>query len=207
MLANYTIGLPCHKIPHLPIQVSTTESDASSEQTQIKLICLADRNNPLSRSFYSEVAATRCRNCGIEMVAGAAFCPSCGKPVGLASDLAARTAARAVGLPPNIAGALCYLAGFITGILFLVLEPYRQDRFVRFHAFQSIFFSSVWIMVYFALAMLLSQLPRTTWRLVVGLSTLLSLALFGVALWLTYKAYSNERFKVPLIGDLAEKHV
>lgn len=147
----------------------------------------------------------RCGNCGVEMVPGAAFCPSCGKPVSLAPDPAAGTAARSAGLPSNIAGALCYLAGFITGILFLVLEPYRQDRFVRFHAFQSIFFSLGWIVLHFALVMLMSLLPWTMWHLVAGFSTLLSLALLCVALWLMYKAYSNERFKVPVIGDLAEK--
>lgn len=150
----------------------------------------------------------RCGNCGVEMVDGAAFCASCGKPAALAATSPAGAGAVAsTGVQSNVAGALCYLAGFITGILFLLLEPYRQDRFVRFHAFQSIFFSLGWIVSHFALAMLLSLLPWTLWHLVATLSTLLSLALFCLALWLMFKAYNHERFKLPVIGDLAEKQV
>ncbi len=51
----------------------------------------------------------------------------------------------AAGLTPNVAGALTYLVGAITGILFLVIDPFKTDRFVRFHAFQSIFFNLAWI--------------------------------------------------------------
>src|SRR5262245_7730099 len=48
--------------------------------------------------------------------------------------------AQNVDLKPNVAGMLCYPLSFITGMLFLVLTPYNRDRFVRFHAWQSIFF-------------------------------------------------------------------
>jgi len=51
----------------------------------------------------------------------------------------------------NVAGALCYLVGFITGVLFLILEPYSKRPFVRFHAFQSVFFSVGWILLSIAL--------------------------------------------------------
>ena len=54
------------------------------------------------------------------------------------------------GLQANAAGALAYLAGIITGILFLVIDPYKSDRFVRFHAFQSIFFNVAWIALWMA---------------------------------------------------------
>jgi len=147
----------------------------------------------------------QCENCGVEMVVGAAFCASCGKPVSVAAPVPGGTAAVSSGLQPNVAGALCYLAGFITGILFLVLEPYRRDQFVRFHAFQSIFFSLAWIVLRFALGMLLSLMPWTMWQLVASLTSLISLALLGVAIFLMYKAYSKERFKLPVLGDLAEK--
>ena len=45
----------------------------------------------------------------------------------------------------NVVGALTYLAGFVTGIVFLVLDPYKSNSFVRFHAFQSIFFNVAWV--------------------------------------------------------------
>ena len=57
----------------------------------------------------------------------------------------APAAAAGSGLTPNVAGALAYLLGFITGVLFLVIDPFKNDRFVRFHAFQSIFFNVLWI--------------------------------------------------------------
>jgi len=139
------------------------------------------------------------------MVAGSAFCASCGQSVRLGAAESGGTVAATPGLQSNVAGALCYLAGFITGILFLVLEPYRHDRFVRFHAFQSIFFSVAWIVLHLAMAMLLSLLPWTLWHFVATLSSLISLALLCVALYLMYRAYNKERFKLPVIGDLAEK--
>lgn len=146
-----------------------------------------------------------CSKCGVEMVPGSAFCASCGQPASLvAADSGSAAVARS-GLSANVAGALCYLAGFVTGILFLVLEPYRRDPFVRFHAFQSIFFNVAWILLYIALGFVESLLPWSLWHLVSMLSTLLSLALLCIALWLMYRAYHNERFKLPVIGDLAEK--
>jgi uncharacterized membrane protein len=134
---------------------------------------------------------------------GAAFCASCGQPVAPADSSAG--IAVASGLRPNVAGALCYLVGFITGILFLVLEPYQHDRFVRFHAFQSIFLSLAGIVMHFAVGILLLMLPWTLWHLVQTLSSLISLALLAVALWLMYKAYKNQRFRLPMIGDLADR--
>jgi len=149
----------------------------------------------------------RCANCGVEMIAGAAFCPSCGKPVGLAAagPSAIGKAVASPGLQTNVAGALCYLGGFVTGILFLVLEPYRHDRFIRFHAWQSIFLSIAWVVLHVALYILLSALPWTLWHLTATISTLASLALFLVVLLTMFKAYSNERFKLPVIGDLAQR--
>jgi uncharacterized membrane protein len=139
------------------------------------------------------------------MLAGAAFCASCGQSVSLVGANPGGTAIATPALPANVAGALCYLAGFVTGILFLVLEPYRRDRFVRFHAFQSIFFNVAGIVSYLALGILQSLLPWTLWHLMASVSTLFSLALLCVALWLMYRAYNNQLFKLPFLGDFAEK--
>jgi uncharacterized membrane protein len=147
----------------------------------------------------------RCGNCGVEMIAGAAFCASCGRPV-ISADASTGAVVTSSGLQANVAGALCYLAGFVTGIVFLVLEPYRHDRFVRFHAFQAIFLSVAWVILHFALGISMSLMPWTLWHFTAALSSLVSLAFLGLAFLLMYKAYSNERFKLPVIGDLAEKH-
>jgi uncharacterized membrane protein len=105
----------------------------------------------------------------------------------------------------NVAGALCYVLGLITGIIFLALAPYNQNRFVRFHAFQAIFFHVAWIALWIVRLALAFVLP---W----GMSLLLSLFMLliwlgGLACWifLIVKAYNGERFKLPIIGDIAEK--
>ncbi|MEP7272522.1 MAG: DUF4870 domain-containing protein [Acidobacteriota bacterium] len=109
------------------------------------------------------------------------------------------------GLQPNVAGLLCYVAGLVTGILFLVLDPYNKDRFVRFHAFQAIFLHVAWIGLWIVTSILDSFLP---WGLGIVV-TLLQLAMWlgGIALWVyaMIKAYNNEKFKIPLIGDIAEQ--
>lgn len=149
----------------------------------------------------------RCGNCGVEMIAGAAFCPSCGKPVGMlaAGFSTTGTAEASPGLQTNVAGALCYFAGLVTGILFLCLEPYRHDRFIRFHAWQSIFLSVAWFAAYFVLGIFLAIFPGMLWRLTWFLHSAFALSFFLLWLLLMYKAYNNERFRLPVIGDLAER--
>ncbi len=109
------------------------------------------------------------------------------------------------GLQPNVAGLLCYVAGLVTGILFLVLEPYNKDRFVRFHAFQAIFLHVGLIALWIATSILDAILPWGLGFIV----TLLQLGMWlgGFALWIytMIKAYNHEKFKIPLIGDIAEQ--
>ena len=118
-------------------------------------------------------------------------------------------AATGEGLTENAAAALCYLAGLITGILFLVLEPYNKNRTIRFHAFQSIFLNVAWIAVYIVLSILfrimLQILPYSLWSLI-GLLYWVVLLPF-VILWvmLMVKAYQNQKWVLPIIGPIAEK--
>ncbi|HEY7404705.1 MAG TPA: DUF4870 domain-containing protein [Candidatus Angelobacter sp.] len=109
----------------------------------------------------------------------------------------------------NLAGALCYIAGFITGIIFLVMEPYGKNRFVRFHAFQSIFFSVVCIVFSMVWSWVFVSLLFTPgmglWGLLSLVWLVIRLAMFAAWIFLMYKAYNNEEFKLPFIGDLAAK--
>ncbi len=105
----------------------------------------------------------------------------------------------------NLAGALCYIIGLFTGILFLVLAPYNQSKFVRFHAFQSIFFHVAWIAFWVALTIVSIAMPFALHMLVSLLSILIGLGGLCCWLFLMFKAYNNERFKLPVIGDLADK--
>lgn len=102
----------------------------------------------------------------------------------------------------NVAGMLAYVT-IVPAILFLVLEPYNRKRFVRFHSFQMIFFSVAWIVIWIALSFV-GMIP------VLGWLTLLIwplLGLGGLLLWiiLLVKANQGQMFKLPVVGDLAEK--
>ena len=109
------------------------------------------------------------------------------------------------GLTENVAGALCYILGLLTGVLFLALAPYNQSKFVRFHAFQAIFWHIAWIGLWIV-NMIISMAMPWGLRLISSLFWL-AIALGGLFVWLflMYKAYNNERFKLPIIGDIAEK--
>ena len=108
----------------------------------------------------------------------------------------------------NVAGLLCYLFGFITGIIFLVMEPYKNDKFVRFHALQSILFSIFCIIISWgASALLFGMMFAGGFGFAFTLLRVIQLAVFVAFLFLMYKAYNNEQFKLPIIGDIAAKHV
>jgi len=111
----------------------------------------------------------------------------------------------------NVAGLLTYILGFITGIIFLVIEPYKNDKFVRFHAFQSIFFNVALVVFWIAYTILTSILGFVSLGIlavVMGLvGVLISLAILAYWIFLMYKAYNNELYRIPFIGDLAAKQV
>src|SRR5438067_9979795 len=90
-----------------------------------------------------------CANCGTQVEGQ--FCATCGRPVGASPAQPQFTPAAATpaaaGMTDNVAGLLCYILGFVTGIIFLVLAPYNQNKFIRFHAYQSIFLSVAWVAV------------------------------------------------------------
>ena len=104
-------------------------------------------------------------------------------------------------LKPNVAGLLCYPLSFITGILFLVLTPYNKDQFVRFHAYQSIFFFVAMVILNIILGVITIMTP---WFLDNLLWTSLRLLALGGTGWLMYQAYLGNKYKLPVIGDLAE---
>jgi uncharacterized membrane protein len=102
---------------------------------------------------------------------------------------------------------LAYLLGFITGMLFLAIEPYKYDPFVGFHAFQSIFLSCFCFVFFMGWSMLI----RITfgigflWTMLALLVYLLRLAYILLNFFLIYKAFRYQRFSLPVIGPLAAK--
>ena len=102
-----------------------------------------------------------------------------------------------MGLEPNIAGLLCYLLGWVTGLVFLVLE--KENKFVRFHAMQSIAtFGALTVVI-----IILNFIPYIGWILAWLVN------LLGLALWiiLMVKAYQGQTYKLPWAGNFAEKQV
>lgn len=151
-----------------------------------------------------------CAKCGAQLNVGATFCGSCGTPVSAARGSAPAAGAGSA-MASNVAGLLTYILGFITGIIFLVIEPYKNDKFVRFHAFQSIFFN-VAIIVFWIVYTILSTILGIVSFGILGvvmaiLGLLIALAILLYWIFLMYKAYSNERYMIPFIGGLAAKQV
>lgn len=142
-----------------------------------------------------------CSSCGAEMGDTAAFCPKCGKAVaqptatGTAAAPSVATTTAGAGLQDNIAGLLAYL--FIPAIIFLLVEPYNRNRFIRFHSFQSIFIGIFSLVVHTVLWMI----PVLGWII----APFFSLLMFIVWIVCMIKAYQMQYFKLPFIGDLAEK--
>ncbi|MBZ5724779.1 MAG: hypothetical protein LAP87_07255 [Acidobacteriia bacterium] len=107
----------------------------------------------------------------------------------------------------NAASALCYVLGFITGILFLVLEPYKNNRTIRFHAFQSIFLSVGVILIRWVLGMLLFGMLHSLGDAfaLFGLLSLVSLACFALWLFMIIATYQGKQIVLPIIGPLAQQ--
>ena len=102
------------------------------------------------------------------------------------------------GLDPNVAAALAYAVGWVTGLAFLVFE--QDNRFVKFHALQSIIvFGSLSIAWMIALAV-----PFLGW-----IFAFLVIPPLSAVLWLIlmYKAYQGDRYKLPYAGDMAEQRL
>lgn len=133
-----------------------------------------------------------CAKCGAEITGGAQFCPKCGAP----SAPEASRPGSTMNMDQNVAGLLCYLVGWITGLIFYLME--KENKFVRFHAMQSIVvFGTLTV-----LSIVLGVIP------VVGVVLGPIIGILGLVLWilLMVKAYQGEKFKLPVAGDIAEKN-
>jgi uncharacterized membrane protein len=147
-----------------------------------------------------------CSACGSD-VGGAAFCPKCGAAQGAAAAPApaggAPVASGTSGLEENVAGLLCYVLGWVTGLIFFIID---KRPFVKFHAAQSIAMSVGIMAVYFAFGILFAMMHFVSMGfLALAIWPLLWLLVFVLWIFMMYKAYQHEKFKLPLIGDIAEK--
>jgi uncharacterized membrane protein len=153
-----------------------------------------------------------CPGCGTQMADNAAFCPTCGKPAAQAGSTGAAPSAdnyATTSAPPlaeNVAGMLAYFT--IPAIIFLLIEPYNRNRFVRFHSFQCLFVVVALVVADVALMILSSifhLLPVIGWFITALMWPLYSLAVLALWLLLVIKAYQHEIYKLPVVGDMAER--
>ena len=117
-----------------------------------------------------------CSRCGVQF--DGRFCSGCGAPVVTGRDV-------------NLPAALCYLFGAFSGVVFLLLPPFKVDRAIRFHAFQSIVGTGALLTLYALVALLLPWLLPLT-------------GLASMALWLfvLLKTYQGQKVILPVIGPL-----
>ncbi len=144
-----------------------------------------------------------CSQCGQE-IGNAAFCPKCGASQGAATAPAATVAATSAtaGLDENVAGLLCYILGWITGLIFLLID---KRPFVKFHAAQAIAMSIAVTVLYFVLGIFIGMMHFIHLGLLAFLLyPLLGLAFLVLWIFVMYKAYQHEKYKLPIIGDLVE---
>ena len=107
------------------------------------------------------------------------------------------------GLSENAAGGLAYIT-IIPAIIFLLVDPYNKSSYIRFHAWQCIFMAIAWFIIDVAV-MIFGSFLSFFRLLTFGLYPLISLAMLILWIMVLIKAFNGERFKLPIIGDLAEK--
>jgi len=149
----------------------------------------------------TNVPLTSCPHCAAQMPETAGYCPGCGRPM----QTEARAQGRVGPLPEPLAGALVYFT-FIPAIVFLVLEPYKNNRFVRFHSFQCLLLWGAGILVAIVLklaGLLLFIIPVLGPLLVVLVSTVVGFGAVVIWLVLVVKAFQGQMFRLPLLGDFA----
>ena len=163
-----------------------------------------------------------CSQCGAD-VTGVGFCAKCGAPVegasggGTASSASSGAgASSAAGSQDNLMGALAYVT-VIPAIVFLLIEPYKKNRFIRFHSFQCIFFALAAFVLHIGTTILsvalsfvvgfgLAPFLQTeVGMLLTLLGMLVTIGIFIVWIVLVLKAYQGQEFRLPLIGGLAAK--
>lgn len=101
----------------------------------------------------------------------------------------------------KLKGAVAYLLGPITGVALLLME--KQNKFIRFHAMQS----TLLFGLFFLISVVLGIIPILGWLIALILSPILTIVAFALWLVLMWKAYSGEKYKLPYIGEIAEKQL
>ena len=109
------------------------------------------------------------------------------------------TPAASTGMSNNVAGALCYLFTWVTGLIFLLIEPYKNDKTVRFHGFQGLYLFVAWLIEEQVMRPIFGRIPG------MHLHALISALLLGASIFMMVKAAHDEAYSLPLFGELAQR--
>jgi len=142
-----------------------------------------------------------CNLCGAQIADGTTTCAAC------LSKAPAAPAASGSGMADNVAGMLAYIT-IIPAIIFLVTEPYNKSRFVRFHSWQNLFLHLAAVVLWiglFIVSIVLAFIPILGHLISFLLWAGLSVGVLIVWIILLMKANQGVMYKLPVIGDLAEK--
>ena len=140
-----------------------------------------------------------CASCGSQV--DGSFCAKCGARVG-APVPASGPGVQSATMADNVASALCYVLGLITGIIFLVLAPYNRNRVIRFHAFQSIFLHAGCIALAIGVNIVLSILHMWSFFFI---GSLVWLGFFILWIYLIIQTYQGNTIELPVIGPIARQ--
>jgi uncharacterized membrane protein len=153
-----------------------------------------------------------CGSCGTQVADGTAFCPKCGKAVAAAHGQSSAPASQGnaapatAGLEENVAGTLAYSLGWITGIVFLLIDKRHS---VRFHAAQSIVVFGLTSILYWIIISVFGleiAIGRAGWGWSAGLLLYYGICIVMLVAWifLMYQAYNRKMFRVPGAADIAD---
>jgi uncharacterized membrane protein len=140
-----------------------------------------------------------CSHCGGQVSDQDLYCRGCGtrQPVTAAPP--------GEGLNPRTASLLCYVPflGWIAAVVALASNRFRQNRSVRFHAFQGLYLFVAWLIVHWVL----SPIPAFRWARGFHFHDMLELAVLGVSIFMMIKVGQGQDFSLPILGELAQKSV
>jgi uncharacterized membrane protein len=141
-----------------------------------------------------------CSQCGNQVDAADVFCARCGARQPIASP---RPTDPFSSISPRTASILCYIPalGWICSIIVLASVRFRDNRIVRFHAFQGLYLFVAYLIEDWVLKPMFSVVPH------VHLNAVVDLVLLGMSIFMIMKASQGEAFSLPIIGELAEKSV
>lgn len=144
-----------------------------------------------------------CSQCGVEVRPSDRYCAKCG----LRQPVAAGAPDYLHATSPRTAAMLCYVPviGWIASIVVLASARFRQDRIVRFHAFQGLYLFVAWLLVDWVAGPLFGILPGIPARL--APTGVLHATIFVAWIFMLAKASRNEAYHLPIVGELAERSV